>query len=100
MLDLNWIIAMRRAYKDAVMITHDAVALVFSVYLSNLLTYGHYEKALSKDIFAMLITFGMAMAVFVGFGLYRSSVRYMGYQAMLSILQATIMYAVILFCTG
>ena len=100
MLDVNQVIAMPRAYKDAVMIVHDSMLLVFSVCLSSLLTYGHYGLAPPKNIFGMLIAFVMAMSVFVGLGLYRSSVRYMGYKAMLSILQATVMLAVILSCTG
>jgi FlaA1/EpsC-like NDP-sugar epimerase len=91
---------MPRVYKDGIMFIHDSVALVFSVYFSSWLTYGDYNIALSKDIFGMLIVFVLTMLVFVGSGLYRSSVRYMGYKAMLSILQATVMLAVILFFLG
>jgi FlaA1/EpsC-like NDP-sugar epimerase len=40
------------------------------------------------------------MLVFVGSSLYRSSVRYMGYKAMLSMLQATVTLAVFLFFLG
>jgi len=100
MLGADRILAMPRVYKDGIMFIHDSVALVFSVYFSSWLTYGDYNIALSKDIFGMLIVFVLTMLVFVGSGLYRSSVRYMGYKAMLSILQATVMLAVILFFLG
>jgi FlaA1/EpsC-like NDP-sugar epimerase len=100
MLGADRILAMPRVYKDGIMFIHDSVALVFSVYFSSWLTYGDYNIALSKDIFGMLIVFVLTMLVFVGSGLYRSSVRYMGYKAMLSILQATVMLAGILFFLG
>jgi FlaA1/EpsC-like NDP-sugar epimerase len=100
MLDVSRITAMPRAYKDAVMMIHDLVVLVFSAYFSSWLVFGDYNIALSKDIFGMLIVLVLTMLVFVGSGLYRSSVRYMGYKAMLSILQATFMLAVILFFLG
>lgn len=94
------ILAMPRVYKDGIMFTHDSVALVFSAYFSSWLAYGDFNIAFSNDIFGMLIVVVPAMLVFVVSGLYRSSVRYMGYKAMLSILQATVMLAVILLILG
>ena len=98
MLDMNRLITMPRLYKDTVMVIHDTVALVISIYFSSWLTYGNYEVVFSKNIFGVLVIFVIAMSIFFSLGLYRSSVRYMGYKAMFSILQATILLSGILLC--
>lgn len=101
MINMNWLqslIKLPRIYKDSLMALCDIGILLFSVWLSGVLANGNYGLPDYRydDYISGFVLLVFAQIIFALSGMYQSTVRYMGYLAMLSIVRATIVFSFVL----
>jgi len=84
-----------RKVKQAIMLLFDSVALVVILFASFAIRLGHWQFFESILFWAILLSPIVAAPIFIRFGLYRSVVRYIGYQALWSVGQAVTLYALL-----
>jgi len=91
----NWFLSQTRTTKRALALIFDFLAVMFSLWLGLSLRYGViYEPPLSQ-IWIFFLAPIIAIPLFIHFGLYRAIVRYLGMQALWTVVKASSLYALI-----
>lgn len=86
-----------RRVKQCVFVLADLCFIPLSIWLAVVIRLGTTDVVLTKEtVLASLITMIVSIVVFARTGLYRAVVRYMGQQAMLTIIQALTISALVL----
>lgn len=89
----NWLLAWPRPFKRAVAVVVDVLLCILALWMSMSL---RTEKVLSLSdlpLFAMIVSVGVAIPLFIHFGLYRAIFRYAGVNAVFAIGRAVGIYA-------
>jgi FlaA1/EpsC-like NDP-sugar epimerase len=97
------LVLMTRSTKQGLMLLSDAVLLSLAVWAAYALRLGEWFLPNDSQILLILAAPLLAMPVFLKMGLYRSVIRYVGEQALWSVLKAvslaTLLWAVLAFMT-
>ena len=94
----NWFLTRSRYKKRLIIIAVDFFAIIFSLWMAFSLRYGVIYLPEKQQLWIFLLAPLIAIPVFVRFGLYRAIVRYLGMQAIWTVVKATSFYA-LLFAT-
>ncbi|MBT6878927.1 MAG: hypothetical protein HOA22_05290 [Gammaproteobacteria bacterium] len=96
---LQQLVSIPRWAKRSILLSIDAVFLVFALWLSFTLRLGEWywppEGVESKISWIALTAPVIAIPIFIRFGLYRAIIRYLGMRAAWSVMQAVALYAVL-----
>ena len=94
---LERIYQLPRRVKQGLFALSDVCFIPFSIWLAVVIRLGTTDVSLTKEmIFACLITLLISLVVFARTGLYRAVVRFMGQQAMLTIIRTITISALVL----
>jgi FlaA1/EpsC-like NDP-sugar epimerase len=86
-----------RFYKQLIIAATDSVLLIAALWLSFSLRLGTFYVPHSHEVTWIFLTLPLfAIPIFIRFGLYRAIIRYIGFRALWSVLQAVSLYAIIL----
>lgn len=91
----NWFLAWPRTFKRVVAVLVDAALCVFTLWLSLSL---RFERALSLTdlpVHVVVLSVGLAIPLFIHFGLYRAIFRYAGLNAVYAIGRSVGIYALV-----
>jgi len=91
----NWFLLRPRSIKRLITTAVDFTAIVFSLWLAFSLRYGELYLPPQQQLWIFLLAPVTAIPVFIKFGLYRAIVRYLGMQALWTVVKATSFYALI-----
>ena len=82
-----------RPVKRGIVVGVDAVLCVLSVWLAFYLRLGVFVPLTGAVVLPVLVSFLLALPIFVMSGLYRAIFRYSGLSAMLAVARASVLYA-------
>jgi len=91
----NWFLTRSRNKKRLMTVAVDFFAIVFSLWLAFSLRYGVIYLPEKQQLWIFLFAPLIAIPVFIRFGLYRAIVRYLGMQALWTVVKATSFYALL-----
>ena len=91
----NTFVNLSRFYKQLILLFFDSVALIFILLVSFSIRLGYLYVPGSDLIWVVLAAPIVALPIFVRFGLYRAVIRYIGFKALWSIVQAVTLYALL-----
>ena len=91
----NWFLSRSRNVKRLITVAVDFVAIVFSLWLAFSLRHGEFYIPPQPQLWIFLLAPITAIPVFIRFGLYRAIVRYLGMQALWTVVKATSFYALL-----
>jgi len=94
----NWLLAWPRPFKRAVAVAVDVFLCVFTLWLSMSLRLEQLLSLSDLPLHLVVLSVGLAIPLFVHFGLYRAIFRYAGLNAIFAIGRAVGLYALV-FCT-
>ena len=97
---INRVIKLSRINKQLVMLFVDSVLLVGILLASFSIRLGYWYFPDSDLIWVILGSPVIAALIFVKFGLYRAVVRYIGFKALWSVVQAVSIYALVWGAVG
>lgn len=89
------ILALPRPAKRAIAISLDIILCALAVWIAFYLRLDQWIALRGVQWFAILISCGLAIPIFIVSGLYRAIFRYSGMAAMFSIIQAAVVYGVV-----
>ena len=89
------LINLSRFQKQFILFLFDSVSLVAIIFAAFSIRFGYLYYPGSDLIWLVLASPIIAIPVFVRFGLYRAVIRYIGFKALWSIVQAITLYALI-----
>jgi len=92
---INILINLSRFQKQLVLLFFDSVNLVAIILASFSIRLGYLYSPGSDLVWVVLAAPIIAVPVFVRFGLYRAVIRYIGFKALWSIVQAVTLYALL-----
>ena len=85
-----------RLYKQVIIAGTDSALLIISLWLSFSLRLGTFYIPHNQAISWVFLTLPLfAIPIFIRFGLYRAIIRYIGFRALWSVLQAVSLYAIL-----
>ena len=98
----DWLYSLPRRVKQSLLMAFDLCVIPLAIWLAAALRWGHAEfEFTANDVLACGITIVASAFLFIRTGLYRAMVRYMGQQAILTIVKdvtwSSIVLAVALF---
>jgi len=91
----NWFLSRPRTLKRLITLVVDFIAIVFALWLAISLRYGVFYIPPQKQLWIFLLAPIIAIPIFVRAGLYRAIVRYLGMQALWTIIKAVSLYALL-----
>ena len=91
----NTLINFSRFQKQLVLFVFDSVALLATLLVSFSIRLGYLYFPGSDLVWVILAAPVIAVPVFIRFGLYRAVIRYIGFRALWSIVQAVSLYALL-----
>jgi len=89
------VLALPRWTKRFVVLTLDTSLCVLTVWLAYYLRLGEFVALSSVASFAVLVSVGIALPIFMVSGLYRAIFRYSGWPALLSVARAITIYGLL-----
>jgi len=92
---INKFLGLSRSAKRATMLVFDVCILIITLFASFSMRLGEWHWLSSDVIWLIIAAPFIAIPVFIRFGLYRAIVRYIGFQALWSIIQAVSLYALL-----
>jgi FlaA1/EpsC-like NDP-sugar epimerase len=84
-----------RSVKRTITATVDFIAVVFSLWLAFSLRYGDMYLPAQSQWWIFLAAPVIAIPIFIKFGLYRAIIRYLGMQAIWTVVKATLLYTIV-----
>jgi FlaA1/EpsC-like NDP-sugar epimerase len=97
------LVLMTRSLKQSLMLLADVALLVFAVWVAYALRLGEWFVPNRSQMLLMVVAPVLAMPIFLKMGLYRSVIRYLGEQALWSVLKgmslAALLWAALAFMT-
>jgi len=91
----NILINLSRFQKQLVLLVFDSVALMAILLASFSIRFGYLYVPGSDLVWIVLAAPLIAIPIFLHFGLYRAVIRYIGFKALWSIIQAVTLYALL-----
>jgi len=91
----QWFLTRSRNVKRLVTLITDFVATVLALWLAFSLRLDELYLPAQQQLWIFLLAPILSIPVFVKFGLYRAIVRYLGVQALWSVVKATVFYALL-----
>lgn len=91
----NWFLSRPRNLKRIITLIVDFVAIIAALWLAFSLRYGVFYWPPQKQLWIFLLAPLIAIPIFIKAGLYRAIVRYIGMQALWTIIKATFLYALL-----
>ena len=92
---INKVINLSRIYKQLIMLLVDSVVLVSILLASFSIRLGYWYFPQDDLIWVVLGAPVVASIIFVRFGLYRAVIRYIGFKALWTVVQAVSLYALV-----
>ena len=92
---IDSLLASPRSIKRTITVTVDTVAIVFSLWLAFSLRFSEIYIPPQPQWWIFLAAPAIAIPIFIKFGLYRAIIRYLGMQALWTVVQATLLYTII-----
>lgn len=92
---IDSLLASPRTVKRTVTIIVDFMAIIFSLWLAFSLRYSEMYSPPESQWWIFLAAPAIAIPIFIKFGLYRAIIRYLGMQAIWTVIQATLLYTVL-----
>jgi FlaA1/EpsC-like NDP-sugar epimerase len=92
---INKVINLSRIYKQLIMLLVDSVVLVSILLASFSIRLGYWYFPENDLIWVIFGAPVVASIIFVRFGLYRAVIRYIGFKALWTVLQAVSLYALV-----
>jgi len=92
---IDSLLASPRSIKRTITVTVDFVAVVFSLWLAFSLRFSEIYIPPQSQWWVFLAAPAIAIPIFIKFGLYRAIIRYLGMQAIWTVVQATLLYTII-----
>ena len=89
----NWLLAWPRPFKRVVAITVDVLLCVLTVWLSMSLRLERALGLADLPLHILVVSVGLAIPLFIHFGLYRAIFRHAGFHAFVAIVRAVAVYA-------
>jgi FlaA1/EpsC-like NDP-sugar epimerase len=89
------ILAMPRTAKRIIVLVVDASLCVLTVWIAFCLRLGEFVTLAGQPIWAVLVSLGCALPIFVVSGLYRAIFRYSGWPALMAVLRAIAIYGLL-----
>lgn len=93
---------MKRAYKRAIMVVADVIALPLALWSAYALRLSQWwpEYYLSSALLLFIITPVVGVCIFIRLGLYRAVVRFMGTQAIWAVVKGAFLLALLLWAAA
>ena len=91
----NILINLTRFHKQLVLLLFDSISLVVILLVSFSIRLGLFYLPEGDLLWAILAAPIVAIPIFIRFGLYRAVIRYIGFKALWSIIQAVTLYAML-----
>ncbi len=91
----NWFLSRPRSVKRLISVVVDFVAIIFSLWLAFSLRYSEFYFPSEQQLWIFFLAPVVAIPIFIRAGLYRAIVRYLGMQALWTVVKATFFYALI-----
>lgn len=91
----SWFLSRPRSVKRLITLATDFLMIVVTLWAAFSLRYGVFYLPPQKQLWIFFLAPIIAIPIFIRFGLYRAIVRYIGIQALWSVLKATILYILI-----
>tara|TARA_Y100001960_G_scaffold26311_1_gene23209 strand:+ start:663 stop:2588 length:1926 start_codon:yes stop_codon:yes gene_type:complete len=86
-----WILKLSRNKKRILLVTADIFLITISLWLAFALRLGEWFLPNQNQLFLFILAPILGLPIFIRLGLYRAVIRYIGYRAMLAIIQAITM---------
>jgi len=86
-----WILNLSRNKKRVLLVTADILFITLSLWLAFALRLGEWFLPNQNQLFLFILAPILGLPIFIRLGLYRAVIRYIGYRAMLAIIQAITM---------
>ena len=91
----NWFLSRPRSVKRLISVVVDFVAIIISLWLAFSLRHGEFYLPSEQQVWIFFLAPIVAIPIFIRAGLYRAIVRYLGMQALWTVVKATFFYALI-----
>ena len=88
--------SLSRFTKQSIMIFIDSFCLISIILISYFIRLGYFQFPENYNLLLIILSPFIAIPIFIYFGLYRSLVRYIGFNALWPIFQAVTFYAITL----
>ena len=92
---IDSLLASPRSIKRTITVAVDLVAIVFSLWLAFSLRFSEIYIPPQSQWWIFLLAPALAIPIFIKFGLYRAIIRYLGMQAIWTVVQATLLYTIL-----
>jgi FlaA1/EpsC-like NDP-sugar epimerase len=92
---IDSLLASPRSIKRTITVTVDFVAVVLSLWLAFSLRFSEIYIPPQSQWWIFLLAPALAIPIFIKFGLYRAIIRYLGMQALWTVVQATLLYTIL-----
>ena len=92
---IDSILASPRSIKRTITVSFDFLVVIFSLWLAFSLRYSEIYIPAQSLWWVFLAAPVIAIPVFIKFGLYRAIIRYLGMQAIWTVVQATMLYEIL-----
>jgi FlaA1/EpsC-like NDP-sugar epimerase len=91
----NWFLSRPRNIKRLITLAIDFSATIIALWLAFSLRYGEFYQPPQQQLWIFLLAPVIAIPIFIRAGLYRAIVRYLGMQALWTVVKATLFYAIL-----
>jgi len=91
----NWLLSRPRIVKRLIALAVDFIMIVASLWIAFSLRYSEFYLPSEKQLWVFLLAPIVAIPIFIKMGLYRAIIRYLGMQALWTVLKATILYTLV-----
>jgi len=93
---INKVVLLSKFYKQLILILLDSISIVFAFLTSFFIRYGYFYLPEGYVVWLILVSPIIAIPIFIQFGLYRSILRYIGYNTLWRTVKAITLYALLL----
>ena len=92
---IDSVLASPRSIKRTITVSFDFFVVIFSLWLALSLRYSEFYIPAQSIWWVFLAAPAIAIPVFIKFGLYRAIIRYLGMQAIWTVVKATMLYEIL-----
>jgi FlaA1/EpsC-like NDP-sugar epimerase len=92
---IDSVLASPRSIKRTIAVSFDFFVVIFSLWLALSLRYSEFYIPAQSIWWVFLAAPAIAIPVFIKFGLYRAIIRYLGMQAIWTVVKATMLYEIL-----
>ena len=92
---IDSVLASPRSIKRTITVSFDFLVVIFSLWIALSLRYSEFYIPAQSVWWVFLAAPAIAIPVFIKFGLYRAIIRYLGMQAIWTVVKATMLYEIL-----